>query len=149
MTTDGDGNAAVALTRVRDVASTRDEPTASGRGDVAVASLPTRLARRLVATLGSWRGALVAPFAGAGERAAGLSPWAAPPPSLAELHRYVADGEWVPGDRAPILEFLGRAFGFLVVLPVHAVAYGALWVLARPTRLGIAAVLGFALWVVA
>ncbi len=75
----------------------------------------------------------------------GPAPWTTPPPSLDALHRYTSGGEWVPGERAPVLEFLGKAYGYLISIPVHAAAYAVLWLVARPTRLLLAVVIVAAL----
>lgn len=134
-TTESDGKVA----RARGATSARVQP---GARRLLACLLP------LAVTVRAWWAALTGFTAGTGSGVAGLSPWTSPPPSLAELYEYVDSGDWVPGERAPVLEFLGRAFGFAVVIPVHALAYGLLWVLARPTRVFIAAVLGLALWAV-
>lgn len=97
------------------------------------------------------RGAGAAPVDDGGSRfvpvrsAPSSSPWASPPPSLAALHAYTRGGEWVPGERAPVLEFLGKSYGYLIAIPVHAVAYAVLWVVERPTRLLLASVIWLAL----
>jgi len=67
----------------------------------------------------------------------GESLWATHPPSLAELWEYTRTGGWMPGDRAPILEFLGRVYG-LAALTFTAVTYGYLFVLQRPPRVFLA-----------
>jgi len=137
-TTEKEGN--LARSRVAPSARVEPEPVPRPKLPIAVAALVVR-----------WWRALVEPMAGtAGPATAAIgrsSPWTSPPPSLAELWQYTEDGEWVPGERAPVLEFLGRVYGFLLVLPVHAVAYGLLWMLARPTRLFIALSLIIALWI--
>lgn len=102
-------------------------------------------ATAVAVTLRAWWAALTAPLAGGRDAVRGSSPWQAAPPSLASLATYTREGSWVPGERAPWLEILGKGYGYVISLPVHAAAYGVLWVLARPTRLLIACVLGAAL----
>jgi hypothetical protein len=75
-----------------------------------------------------------------------VSPFHAPPPSLHELLRYTKSGAWVPGDQAPWLEGLGKAYGFGIALPTSAALYSVAWLLQRPTRLFLASVVAGVLW---
>lgn len=124
-TTAGDGN----LARARDASPARVDPPPRPPW-FAVA----------VAVAARWAGGARAGL----DRPGGA--WTAAPPSLAALAAYVAAADWAPDDPAPLLVLLGRAYGWLVVIPVTAAGYAALWVLARPTRLAIATVLGAVWW---
>jgi hypothetical protein len=75
-----------------------------------------------------------------------VSPFHAPPPSLHELLRYTRSGAWVPGDQAPWLEGLGKAYGYAISLPTSAALYSFAWLLQRPTRLFLAAVVAGVVW---
>lgn len=75
-----------------------------------------------------------------------VSPFHAPPPSLHELQRYTKSGAWVPGDQAPWLEGLGKAYGFGIALPTSAALYSVAWLLQRPTRLFLASVVAGVIW---
>jgi hypothetical protein len=56
------------------------------------------------------------------------------PASIQELVAYTRDGDWVPGDQHQVLEALGRAYGYLIAIPVSFLLYGACWALQRPLR---------------
>lgn len=77
--------------------------------------------------------------------------WHAPPPSLSEVHKYIQEGHFMPGDQRPWLEAAGKVYGYGLALPAAAALYGLAWVTVRPGRLaatiGIAAVvLGTMFW---
>ncbi|WP_028930568.1 hypothetical protein [Pseudonocardia asaccharolytica] len=72
--------------------------------------------------------------------------WRDGPASPADVVAYTRSGAWIPGEQAPILEFLGKAYGWLLALPVTVAGAAALWVLQRPSRLGLVAVLALVLW---
>ncbi|MFC5992920.1 hypothetical protein ACFQE5_01695 [Pseudonocardia hispaniensis] len=74
------------------------------------------------------------------------STWNQAPPSLAALASYTAAGEWVPGEQAPVLEFMGKVYGYGVAIPVSIALYAVAWVLQRPSRLLLFAVLALVLW---
>lgn len=57
-----------------------------------------------------------------------------PPPAVAELVAYTRSGDWVPGERSEWLEFFGRAYGWLVAVPVSLGLYSVAWLLQRPMR---------------
>lgn len=138
MTTLGEGNEAASLGSR--VAPPREERTASGRGKLPLAALPL--------TVRTWWARLHSRLAAASDRARSVSVWTATPPSLAALAAYTAAGDWVPGEQHPVLEFFGKVYGYALALPVTAAAYAALWLLARPLRLGIALTLGVTLRIV-
>lgn len=75
--------------------------------------------------------------------------WSLAPPSVADLAAYTRSGHWVPGERAPVLEAIGKAYGYLVAIPVSAALYALAWVLQRPARLLLAVLLLFVLWLAA
>lgn len=65
--------------------------------------------------------------------------WSDDRPGLRKLWLYAAYGRWTRGDG--VARFLGTAYAVFVALPVHAVAYLAAWIVERPGRLTVAAVL--------
>lgn len=69
-----------------------------------------------------------------------------PPASMEALVAHTRRGDWVPGERHRALEATGHVYGWLVAIPVSAVLYGAAWVLQRPTRVLIVAVLCAVAW---
>ena len=52
--------------------------------------------------------------------------------------------DWVPGEHAPILEWTGVAYAWLVAIPGTALLFALAWIVQRPTRFGCA---WLALWV--
>lgn len=66
--------------------------------------------------------------------------WSTPPTSVADLLAYTRSGAWVPGERAPVLEAAGKAYGYLVAVPVSVLLYAVAWLLQRPGRLLLGAV---------
>lgn len=75
-----------------------------------------------------------------------LTPFRSPPVSIAELAAYIRSGGWVPGECAPVLEAAGKAYGWLIAIPVSVVLYVVAWLVQRPSRSALtAAVAGF-LW---
>lgn len=58
-----------------------------------------------------------------------------PPPAVAEVVAYTRSGDWVPGEQADWLEFLGKAYGWLVAVPVSLGLYSVAWLIQRPARL--------------
>ncbi|MGH3321329.1 MAG: hypothetical protein ACRDN9_14355 [Streptosporangiaceae bacterium] len=74
--------------------------------------------------------------------------WAASPASPVELRAYIHSSAWVPGD-APILELAGRVYGYVVALPASLALYAAAWLLQRPGRFLLAAVVGLVVWLTA
>jgi len=79
-------------------------------------------------------------------RGARGSVWSESPASIAELVAYTAAGDWVPGERAPVLEFLGKAYGYLVAVPVSIALYAVAWLLQRPGRFALACFVGLVVW---
>lgn len=73
--------------------------------------------------------------------------WTAQPPSLADLAAYTRAGAWVPGERAPLLEALGKVYGYVIAIGSSVVLYTLAWVIQRPTRLTLTLVLtGLGWW---
>lgn len=75
-----------------------------------------------------------------------ISPFHAPPASIAELVAYTQSGAWVPGERAPVLEAIGKAYGWLVAIPISVGIYAFAWVVQRPMRFLLFAAIGGFLW---
>lgn len=71
---------------------------------------------------------------------------ATPPPSLAAMAAYTRAGNWVPGERHPWLEAAGKAYGYLVALPVSAALYAVSLVFQRPGRLALASFVLTVVW---
>lgn len=67
------------------------------------------------------------------------------PASIAALRGYIHSAAWVPGD-VPLLELLGRLYGYLVALPVSAVLYALAWLLQRPGRALLTAIVVVIVW---
>lgn len=102
--------------------------------------------RGFLRTVGLWPGAEV-PATTATERPRGLGEVAeTPPPSLADLAAYTRAGEWVPGERHPWLEAAGKAYGYLVALPVSAALYAISLLIQRPGRLALASFVLAVVW---
>ena len=70
----------------------------------------------------------------------------AAPPAVIELIGYTRAGDWVPGDQAPFLEFLGKAYGWLIAVPISLVLYSVAWLLQRPARLTLAVFIAAIVW---
>jgi len=60
--------------------------------------------------------------------------WRVGPATVADVVAWVRDGAVVPGERHPALEFLGRAYGWLLAVPVTVLAYALAYVVQRPSR---------------
>ena len=60
--------------------------------------------------------------------------WSESPASIKSLVEYTKAGDWVPGEQAEILEFFGKAYGYLIAVPVSAALYAIAWLLQRPGR---------------
>lgn len=69
-----------------------------------------------------------------------------PPPALAEIVAYTRSGAWVPGEQAPWLEFFGKAYGWLLAVPVSLCLYVVAWLLQRPARLATATAVAGIVW---
>lgn len=69
-----------------------------------------------------------------------------PPPALAEIVAYTKSGAWVPGERAPWLEFLGKTYGWALAVPISVALYVVAWLLQRPARVAITAVVLGIVW---
>lgn len=67
------------------------------------------------------------------------------PASIAALRGYIHSAAWVPGD-VPLLEALGRLYGYAVALPASAVLYTLAWLLQRPGRALLSAVVVTVVW---
>jgi hypothetical protein len=61
--------------------------------------------------------------------------WAETPASVRACLDYTRAGGWMPGDRAPWLEWLGKGYGYGIAVPATVVGFAALWVVQKPTRL--------------
>jgi hypothetical protein len=72
------------------------------------------------------------------------SPWSQPPAELAALVRYAADAEWCD-DTSVGWRLAGQAYCWLIAIPVSLAAYLVAWVVQRPGRLALAALLGGAI----
>ena len=72
--------------------------------------------------------------------------WSESPASIADLVAYTAAGDWVPGEQAPVLEFLGKAYGYLVAVPVSVALYAVAWLLQRPGRFALACLVALVVW---
>jgi hypothetical protein len=68
------------------------------------------------------------------KRLGDCSPYSGKPPSIRDRVEYTREGGWMPGDRAPWLEFLGKAYGYLLAIPVTAALYAVSWWIAKPSR---------------
>jgi hypothetical protein len=79
-------------------------------------------------------------------RATRSSIWSESPASIADLVAYTAAGDWVLGEKAPVLEFLGKAYGYLVAVPVSVVLYAVAWLLQRPGRFALAWLVALVVW---
>lgn len=97
------------------VATTRSRVRVSGRTTVVVKGRE-RLMQALMALLG------------------------ARPSSIAALLAYTRAGGWVPGERPDWVEWPGKAYGYVVAVPVTAALYAVAAVVARPSRLLLAGV---------
>lgn len=67
------------------------------------------------------------------------------PASPRDLRGYIHSAAWVPGD-VPVLEALGRIYGYLVALPVSLALYAIAWLLQRPGRALLAATVTTIVW---
>ncbi|MFC5268486.1 hypothetical protein ACFPJ1_40810 [Kribbella qitaiheensis] len=66
--------------------------------------------------------------------------WSDDRPSLRKVWLYGVYGRWTHADG--FARFAGAAYATVIALPLHALAYTALWIVERPARLAVAAVLG-------
>ena len=69
----------------------------------------------------------------------------ATPATVHQVWKYTRAGGWVPGKRARRIEFFGKLYGYLIAVPVTALAFIALWFVQRPTRVVFGVILWFAL----
>jgi hypothetical protein len=99
----------------------RVAPTRIGAAAKAVGSTTTNA--------GSWFAALVSRYASTDDA------WAETPASVRACLDYTREGGWMPGDRAPWLEFLGKGYGYGIAVPATVVGFAALWIVQKPTRL--------------
>lgn len=76
-----------------------------------------------------------------------ISPFYSPPAAIAELVAYTRSGAWVPGEQAPVLEAAGRAYGWVIAVPVSVALYAVAWVIQRPARCALAAAMSGFLWI--
>lgn len=67
------------------------------------------------------------------------------PASPRELRGYIHSAAWVPGE-VPVLEFFGRLYGYLVALPVSLALYALAWLLQRPARAVVTALITVIVW---
>lgn len=61
--------------------------------------------------------------------------WAEKPASVRDCLDYTREGGWMPGDRAPFLEWLGKGYGYGIAVPATALMDSVEWVVQKPTRL--------------
>lgn len=71
-----------------------------------------------------------------------VSPFHSAPASIAEVITYTRSGDWVPGEQARLLEAAGKAYGWLIAVPLSIAAYALVWILQRPARMVLAAAVG-------
>lgn len=75
--------------------------------------------------------------------------WAETPATIRACLDYTREGGWMPGDKAPWLEALGKAYGYVVAVPCTVAGFAAVWTVQKPSRLFL---VGFAvtlLWLAA
>lgn len=68
------------------------------------------------------------------------SPFHSAPASVADVIAYTRSGDWVPGEQARLLEAAGKAYGWIVAVPLSIAAYALVWVLQRPARMLLASI---------
>lgn len=71
-----------------------------------------------------------------------VSPFHSAPASVADVIAYTRSGDWVPGEQARVLEAAGKAYGWVIAVPLSIAAYALVWVLQRPARAFLAAAVG-------
>lgn len=76
----------------------------------------------------------------------GRSPWTAGAASPAAVLAYTRAGSWVPGEQDLWLERLGKLYGYLA-LAITVLVTLPLWVIQRPSRLGLTLIVGVLLYV--
>lgn len=64
--------------------------------------------------------------------------WHRRAPSVASVVARTKAGDWVKGDQHPAVEFPGRAWGYLVAVPLTAAGHFVIWVGQSATRTVIA-----------
>lgn len=57
------------------------------------------------------------------------------PASVRECIAYTKAGGWMPGDRAPWLENIGKAYGYCIAVPATVLMDSIEWIVQKPTRL--------------
>lgn len=67
------------------------------------------------------------------------------PASPAELRAYIHSTAWVPGE-VPVLEWLGRIYGYTVALPLSLALYTLAWLVQRPGRALVTALIAVIVW---
>jgi hypothetical protein len=63
--------------------------------------------------------------------------WDSTPSSPREVLEYTRAGDWVPGEKAAWLEWLGKAYGYCIALPGTVAGLALTWTVQRPTRVGV------------
>jgi hypothetical protein len=74
------------------------------------------------------------------------SPYTGRPAAIRDVVAYTRAGGWVPGEHAWWVELPGYAYGWLIAIPVTIALYGISWVLQRPSRLAMVALVAGLLW---
>jgi hypothetical protein len=64
--------------------------------------------------------------------------WDGTPATIRQVAARTSAGGWVPGDRAPWLEFFGKVYGWVIAVPVTAAAFIGCWLVQRPSRVVLA-----------
>jgi hypothetical protein len=75
--------------------------------------------------------------------------WAETPASIRACLDYTREGGWMPGDKAPWLEVLGKAYGYGVAVPCTVALFGLAWTVQKPSRLFLIAFSGVLVWLAA
>lgn len=106
----------------------------------------TQRVRAGLRALRSWAGTTTAGDPASGPpRAMGEVTATAPPP-LADLAAYTRAGDWVPGEQHRLLEAAGKAYGYLIAIPISAALYVVALLIQRPTRAGLAVLVLTVVW---
>ncbi len=111
-------------------------PSRRGRARTRATQARARVAR-LRTVLIAWWNARRAPTTAeeSAPRVRRSSIWSQSPPSVDDVVAYTRSGAWVPGDQHPLLENAGKAYGYVVAVPVTVSAYAVAFVFQRPVRL--------------
>jgi hypothetical protein len=80
------------------------------------------------------------------DRLSECSPYSGRPASIRDVVSYTRAGGWVPGEHEWYWELPGYLYGYLIAIPVTVGLYGVSWVLQRPGRLAVVALVIGLLW---